>query len=237
MGATGAAHAINGEILKEERYQILGAFDQLGEKMGKTLIATTKSILKGFNVFHAQYGCMTEGMNNAEVRVQMAGRLRPLYPQHLEEINRWIRILESENPEAPVLSHLRRLQQQVKLFDVIAPEMLGGFPDIQSGKALMLNTFLFQQMHQRSFPELFEDNAVFHYLDHRPRFNAKTVEQFCTKAIEESLSWYLGRLQGREEITLTELIALMEEEIRLRAEENVRVSSYYPILEGSRMTA
>ncbi|MDC4207093.1 MAG: hypothetical protein MPW17_22235 (plasmid) [Candidatus Manganitrophus sp.] len=234
IGATGAEHAINGEIAKEERYKILDAFDRLGERMGRTLVATTKSILKGFNIFNAQYGFMTEGMNNAEVRVQMAGRLRPLFSQHLEKIDQWIRILEENSQESPVLMHLRRLQEQVKIFDVIAPEMLGGFPDIQAGKGLMLNTFLFQQAHQKSFNEVFDDEAVLHYIDSRPTFNAKTVEQYCSKAIEESLVWYVGKVRGQEEISLVDVISLIEEEINLRAAENVRISSYYRILEGSR---
>ena len=232
IAATEAEFAINGTVKKTERYTILEAFDRLGEKMGRVLVATTKSIQKGFNIFYAQYGFLSEGMNNAEVRVQMAGRLRPLYPQHLSEIDRLISRLKDKSPRAPVLKHLARLKRQVKVFDVIAPEMLGGFPDIQAAKTLMLNTFLFQQTHQRSFPELFPDEAVLHYIDSQPRFNAKTVERFCSKAVEESLSWYLEKLQGRSETNLPELISFMEEEINLRAEENVRVSSYYPILEG-----
>src|SRR5579884_180246 len=230
VAVTDAEYAINGTVKKEERYRILEAFDGLGEKMGRVLVVTTKAILKGFNIFNAQYGYMSEGMNNAEERIQMAGRLRPLYPQHLEEIDACIKEIQKATPQAPVLRHLSRLKQQVKVFDVVSAELLGGFPDIQAGKALMLNTFLFQQIHQRSFPELFPDEEVLHYVDSELVFNSKTVERFCENAVEESMAWLKGRVEGKTELSVADLVAMLEGEIRARAKENIALSSYFPIL-------
>lgn len=231
IAATEAEYAINGTIKKEERYNILEAFDRLGDKMGRVLVVTTKAILKGFNIFNAQYGYMAEGMNNAEERIQMAGRLRPLYPQHLTEIDEWTNLIEKASSKAPVLRHLARLKQQVKVFDVVAAELLGGFPDIQAGKALMLNSFLFQQIHQRSFPELFADEEILHYIDSEPVFNSKTVVQFCEKSVDEAMRWYVDELAGKTELVIEELINMIEEEIHEKATENTAVSSYCPILE------
>lgn len=190
--------SVTGETEKSERYKILGAFDRMDERMGRVLVATTKSILKGFNLFYTQYGFMSEGMDNAEVRLQMAGRLRPLFSQHLKEIERIEKVLMKVKPTSPVIRHLRRLKENVKIFDVVSPRMISGFPDIQNGKAFMLNTFLFSQIHQRSFPETFTDEEVFHYIDSRPTFNAKTVESFCKKAIEEAVEWYAGELEEKK---------------------------------------
>ncbi|MFY9269016.1 MAG: hypothetical protein WAO55_04620, partial [Candidatus Manganitrophaceae bacterium] len=165
---TGALYAVTGETEKAERYRILESFDRLDEKMGRVLVATTRSIMKGFNLFYAQYGCMSEGLDNAEVRMQMAGRLRPLFPQHLEEIQKMLEALRREKPEAPVIRHLTRLLKNVKVFDVISPQIISGFPDIQNTKAFLLHTFLFSQTHQRSFPAIFSDEEVFHYVDCKP---------------------------------------------------------------------
>ena len=63
---TGALFAVTGETEKAERYRILESFDCLDEKMGRVLVATTRSIMKGFNLFYAQYGCMSEGMVRQE---------------------------------------------------------------------------------------------------------------------------------------------------------------------------
>ena len=232
IAATEAEFAINGTIKKEERYRILEGFDRLGEKMGRVLVVTTKAILKGFNIFNAQYGYMAEGMNNAEERIQMAGRLRPLYPQHLSEIDRWLEVLQKKSSEAPVLRHLSRLKEQVKVFDVVAAELLGGFPDIQAGKALMLNSFLFQQIHQRSFPEIFTDEETLHYVDSEPVFNSKTVVQFCETSVDEAMRWYVDKVEGKTELSLEELINMIDEEIQEKAMENMKVSSYYSILES-----
>ncbi len=230
LSTTAALFSVTGETEKSDRYKILGDFDRLDEEMGRVLVATTKSILKGFNLFYTQYGFMSEGMDNAEVRLQMAGRLRPLFPQHLKEIERVEKVLMKVKPASPVIQHLRRLKENVKIFDVVSPRMISGFPDIQNGKAFMLNTFLFSQIHQRSFPEIFTDEEVFHYIDSRPTFNAKTVEGFCKKAIEEAMESYPGKLKGKEGITIPELIELMEREIQLAAERNARLSSYYELL-------
>lgn len=231
---TGAAYSVTGETEKSDRYKILEDFDRLDDEMGRVLVATTKSILKGFNLFYTQYGFMSEGMDNAEVRLQMAGRLRPLFPQHLKEIDRMEKVLMKEEPASPVIWHLRRLKANVKIFDVVSPRMISGFPDIQNGKAFMLNTFLFSQIHQRSFPQLFTDHEVFHYIDTRPNFNARTVESFCKKAIEEAMDWYVGELEGKEGVAVPALIELMEREIQSVAEMNVRLSSYYALLEGEK---
>lgn len=96
----------------------------------------------------------------------------------------------------------------------------------------MLNTFLFSQIHQRSFPEIFTDEEVFHYIDSRPAFNAKTVESFCKKAIEEAMESYAGKLKEKEGVSVPELIDLMESEVQAAAEMNARLSSYYAFLEG-----
>lgn len=108
--------------------------------------------------------------------------------------------------------------------------MISGFPDIQNGKAFMLNTFLFFQIHQRSFPEIFTDEEVFHYIGSRPTFNAKTVENFCRKAIEEAMERYVGEMEGKEEVAVSEPIEMMEREIQSAAEMNARLSSYYSVL-------
>lgn len=173
--------------------------------------------------------------DNAEVRLQMAGRLRPLFSQHLKEIDRVEKVLMNEKPASPVTRHLRRLKENVKLFDVVSPRMISGFPDIQNGKAFMLNTFLFSQIHQRSFPETFTDEEVFHYIDSRPTFNAKTVENFCKKSIDEAMERYVGELEGNEGVAVPALIELMEREIQTVAERNARLSSDYPLLEGEKM--
>lgn len=123
------------------------------------------------------------------------------------------------------------VEANVKIFDVVSPRIISGFPDIQNGKVIMLNTFFFSQIHQRSFPEIFTDEEVFHYIDSRPTFNAKTVESFCKKAIEEAMESYARELEGKEGITVPELIELMEREIQAVAERNVQLSSYYPLLE------
>jgi len=229
---TGALFAVTGETEKTERYRILESFDHLGENMGRVLVATTRSIMKGFNLFYAQYGCMSEGLDNAEVRMQMAGRLRPLFPQHLEEIQRMLGVLRREKPEAPVIRHLERLLKNVKIFDVISPQIISGFPDIQNTKAFLLHTFLFSQTHQRSFPAIFSDEEVFHYVDTEPAFSAKTVEAFCRKIIEEAIEGYIEKLHGKKEIAVSELIAMMEEEIEAVADENIKASSYLPLLQS-----
>lgn len=230
---TGALYAVTGETDKAERYRILESFDHLDEKMGRVLVATTRSIMKGFNLFYAQYGCMSEGLDNAEVRMQMAGRLRPLFPQHLKEIQRMLEVLRKEKPEAPVILHLDRLSKNVKVFDVISPQIISGFPDIQNTKAFLLHTFLFSQTHQRSFPAIFSDEEVFHYVDTEPAFSAKTVEAFCRKIIEEAIEGYLLKLHGRKEIVVSELIEMMEEEIEAVACENIKASSYLPLLQAA----
>ncbi len=228
--STQANFSVTGETKKNDRYTILGAFDQLSDQMGRTLVATTKSILKGFNLFFVQYGFMSEGMDNAEVRLQMAGRLRPLFPQHFEMINTQENSLLESNPESPVIAHLGRLKENIKIFDVVSPQMISGFPDIQNGKAFMLNTLLFSQIHQRSFPELFPDKEVFHFIDTKPVFNAATVEGFCKEAIEERMPQYVTRLEGTQELKVSSLTTLLEQEIQDVAEENMRLSSYFDFL-------
>ncbi|NKE70229.1 hypothetical protein [Candidatus Manganitrophus noduliformans] len=230
---TGAMYSVTGETDKAERYRILESFDHLDEKMGRVLVATTRSIMKGFNLFYAQYGCMSEGLDNAEVRMQMAGRLRPLFPQHLEEIQRMLQVLRREKPGASAIRHLDRLSKNVKVFDVISPQIISGFPDIQNTKAFLLHTFLFSQTHQRSFPAIFSDEEVFHYVDTEPVFSAKTVETFCRKIIEEAIEGYIGKLHGRKEIAVSELIEMMEEEIEAVACENIKASSYLPLLQAA----
>lgn len=225
-----AKYSVTGETKKNERYTILGAFDQLSDKMGRTLVATTKSILKGFNLFFVQYGFMSEGMDNAEVRLQMAGRLRPLFPQHFKMIQSMEKTLLQTNPDSSVIDHLSRLKENIKIFDVVSPQMISGFPDIQNGKAFMLNTLLFSQIHQRSFPELFPDEEVFHFIDTKPIFNAATVEGFCKEAIEARMPQYVTQLGGIQELKVSSLSTLLEQEIQEVAEENMKLSSYYDFL-------
>lgn len=43
---------------------------------------------------------------------------------------------------------------------------------------------------------------------------------------------YVGKLKEKEGITVPELVELMEGEIQLEAERNVRLSSYYELLDG-----
>jgi len=230
LAATQADFSVTGQTEKAARYRVLEAFDRLGDEMGRTLVVTTKSILKGFNLFYAQYGFMSEGMDNAEVRMQMAGRLRPLFPQHMEQINELERSLLQSKPDAPVIRHLRRLKENVKIFDVVSPQIISGFPDIQNGKAFMLNTLLFSQTHQRSFPDIFTDEEVFHFVDTKPIFNAATVERFCKKSIEESIDRYV-KAKGRDHaLSVPELIALLEKEIQEVAESNMKLSSYFEFL-------
>lgn len=162
--------------------------------------------------------------------MQMAGRLRPLFPQHIEAVESMENELNSTQPDSPVIQHLGRLRENVKLFDIVSPQMISGFPDIQNGKAYMLNTFLFSQTHQRAFPELFTDREVYHFVDTRPVFNAKTVEGFCKKAIEESVEKYANWLQGEKELSVAALIELLEREIEDVAQENMKLSSYYDLL-------
>ncbi len=230
VSAADAEFSVTGKTEKSERYRLLESFDRLGENMGRTLVATTKSILKGFNLFYTQYGFMSEGMDNAEVRMQMAGRLRPLFPQHYKEIASMEAVLNRTRPDSPVLQHLSRLRENVKIFDIVSPQMISGFPDIQNGKAYMLNTFLFSQTHQRAFPGLFTDQEVFHFVDTRPVFNAKTVEGFCKKSIEEAIEQYANWLKGEKTISVSSFIELLEREIQNVSEINMRQSSYYDIL-------
>ncbi len=230
VSTTKAEFSVTGKTDKSERYKLLEEFDRLGGEMGRTLVATTKSILKGFNLFYTQYGFMSEGMDNAEVRMQMAGRLRPLFPQHIKEIGSLENELIRSRPDSPLIQHLRRLRKNVKIFDIVSPQMISGFPDIQNGKAYMLNTFLFSQTHQRAFPDLFTDQEVFHFVDTRPTFNAKTVEGFCKKAIEEAIEQYANWLKGEKTISVSSFIKLLEREIQEVAEENMRLSSYYDML-------
>ncbi len=230
LSATKAEFSVTGKTEKSERYRLLESFDRLGENMGRTLVATTKSILKGFNLFYTQYGFMSEGLDNAEVRMQMAGRLRPLFPQHYKEIAAMEEVLNKTQPDAPVLRHLSRLGENVKIFDIISPQMISGFPDIQNGKAYMLNTFLFSQTHQRAFPGLFTDREVFHFVDTRPIFNAKTVEGFCKKAIEEAVVQYSIWLKDAKEVSVSLLIESLEREIEDVAEKNMKLSSYFDML-------
>ncbi len=230
LAATHADFSVTGHTEKSARYRVLEDFDHLDEKMGRTLVATTKSILKGFNLFYAQYGFMSEGMDNAEVRMQMAGRLRPLFPQHMEQINELERSLLQSRPDAPVMRHLRRLKENVKIFDVVSPQIISGFPDIQNGKAFMLNTLLFSQTHQRSFPSIFTDEEVFHFVDTKPVFNAATVERFCKKSIEESIDQYVKTRVEDKTLSVPDLIALLDQEIQEVAKSNVKLSSYYGFL-------
>ncbi len=230
LSATQADFSVTGQTEKSARYRVLEAFDHLDEKMGRTLVATTKSILKGFNIFYAQYGFMSEGMDNAEVRLQMAGRLRPLFPQHLKQIDELERALVVSRPDAPVIRHLRRLKENIKIFDVVSPQIISGFPDIQNGKAFMLNTLLFSQTHQRSFPEIFTDEEVFHFVDTKPEFNAATVEGFCRISIEGSINHYVKTRVKDKVLSVPDLIALLEQEIQEVAESNMKLSSYFDFL-------
>ena len=142
-----------------------------------------------------------------------------------------LEVLRREKPEAPVIRHLTRLLKNVKVFDVISPQIISGFPDIQNTKAFLLHTFLFSQTHQRSFPAIFSDEEVFHYVDTAPMFSAKTVEAFCRKIIEEAIERYIEELHGRKEVAVSELIEMMEEEIEAVACENIKASSYLPLLQ------
>lgn len=52
LSTTGAAYSKTGETEKSDRYKILGVFDRLNEQMGRVPVATTRSVLKGFNLFY-----------------------------------------------------------------------------------------------------------------------------------------------------------------------------------------